>query len=344
MNIQKSLSTKTQLNTAQPLLTSIPLDPSFLSNYIPSMKFSTIDSSVLQLTLKKINSCLNNESKSTLTLAEVKFQELFFQNKNLLFDSLNDNTTIRNNTFNNINESHNEMSNSNINGSSNNSNNENIKKWYLLINVISTLIRLSKIKTQQINLDSIDDYLPMNKQHNDKVKVNKVNCYQNKSHSNSNSTASLAPLEIIKDQLELFYYLSNGLEKNEKEIIKILNERYFINERGYGGNTPLYVACSNGHWKLAKLLLDKGADHLLLCGLEEEESVLDVAVRLNYINVVEGLLKHCKWPERYIKQSLAIARDQNNKRMEKIIKKYSSKKVTFCGCFQFANVKQKHQQ
>ena len=220
MNIQKSLSTKTQLNTAQPLLTSIPLDPSFLSNYIPSMKFSTIDSSVLQLTLKKINSCLNNESKSTLTLAEVKFQELFFQNKNLLFDSLNDNTTIRNNTFNNINESHNEMSNSNINGSSNNSNNENIKKWYLLINVISTLIRLSKIKTQQINLDSIDDYLPMNKQHNDKVKVNKVNCYQNKSHSNSNSTASLAPLEIIKDQLELFYYLSNGLEKMKRKLLK----------------------------------------------------------------------------------------------------------------------------
>ena len=357
MNIQKSLSTKTQLHPDQQLFTSIPLDPTFLASYMPSVKFSTTDSSLLRLTLKKLNSCLN-ESKSTLTLAEVKFQELFFKNKNLLFESITDTTTIRNNTFNT-------NQNNNINETETNSNNnENIKKWYLLINVISTLIRLSKIKTQQINLDSIDDYLPtspsnknINKQkkHKDKNNNNdnnneghlpKINCYlacKTHSKSNSSSTASLGPLEVVNDQLELFYYLSNGLEDKEKEIIKILNKRHFINERGYGGNTPLYVACSNGHWKLAKLLLDKGADHLLLCGLEEEESVLDVAARLNYVNVVEGLLKQCKWPETFIKRSLAIVREHNNKGMEKIIKKYSSKKIrTFCGCFQFSCMKHKN--
>ena len=90
MNIQKSLSTKTQLHPEQQLFTSIPLDPTFLASYMPSVKFSTTDSSLLRLTLKKLNSCLN-ESKSTLTLAEVKFQELFFKNKNLFLQIISHN-------------------------------------------------------------------------------------------------------------------------------------------------------------------------------------------------------------------------------------------------------------
>ena len=139
---------------------------------------------------------------------------------------------------------------------------------------------------------------------------------------------------MLARQTELFEICESGLDSNLNKIIKFLKEdpkrnffdeaqknKFLVNQKNYDGLTPLYIACLNGHLKVAEILMKYGADHLLKCGeKKEEQSVLDVSIRWGHIKLVEYLL-NLEWPMPYLKSGLKEASLLKNPGLTNLMKK-----------------------
>lgn len=202
------------------------------------------------------------------------------------------------------------------------------KKWKLLLNVTKTIIRLRSIKIQRLSTEMIDK-LEIRKGSNGIPLSSKREKREN--------TNTQKPLDYITDQIRLFQYIENGFDQYENEIVDILRKNKFINDVNYENQTPIYASCVNGHVKMTKILIDNGADYLKLYD-NDKESILDVAVRFNYVSLVKFLLNSCKWPNQYIKRSMKLIDEtHSNKAISKLFKEYNKKikkkDKCFCSCF-----------
>ena len=61
-----------------------------------------------------------------------------------------------------------------------------------------------------------------------------------------------------------------------------------VSSEDKGGMTPLHVACQNGHTKIAKLLLDRGAD--IDHKNAEGSTPLNLSIRVRHMDTVKLLL------------------------------------------------------
>ena len=211
------------------------------------------------LKLSTNDSTTVKENNSLISIKDIEFEENFFKEKKNLFKTLSNNSL----TDNSI---------------------SIIKKWYVLINVTFALIRMRNIKIQRISTEMIDK-LAFEKSGMNTTAQKKENKVDKSSSVNNQ------PLDYITAQIKLFQYIENGLDKYENEIIQILKRNKFINDFNYENQTPIYASCLNGHVKMTKILIDNGADYLKLYD-KDQESILDVAVRFNYVSLVEFLLKY----------------------------------------------------
>lgn len=257
------------------------------------------------LKLSTNDSTTVKENNSLISIKDIEFEENFFKEKKNLFKTLSNNSL----TDNSI---------------------SIIKKWYVLLNVTFALIRMRNIKIQRISTEMIDK-LTFEKSGMKSTRQKKENKVEKSSSMNNQ------PLDYITEQIKLFQYIENGLDKYENEIIQILKRNNFINDFNYENQTPIYASCLNGHVKMTKILIDNGADYLKLYD-KDQESILDVAVRFNYVSLVEFLLQYCKWPKSYIRRSMKyINKRKSNKAMNKLFKNMNKKEKKengcFCGCF-----------
>ena len=202
------------------------------------------------------------------------------------------------------------------------SNNKIIHKWYVLINVFIAIIHMSKIKLQKLSTSNFSELL--------KGKLNKKrNCIKEKNNISNNSLLTSnninkdIEMNYILDQIKLFQLIRFGIDKYEKDIIGLLKKHNFVNDKNYENLTPLYIASINGNEKMVKLLIDHGANYLLLD--VNNESILDISVRWNYYKLTNFLLLHCKWPINYIKNAYRLI--QNND-IRKLFIKYKKKEIS----------------
>ena len=202
------------------------------------------------------------------------------------------------------------------------SNNKIIHKWYVLINVFIAIIHMSKIKLQKLSTSNFSELL--------KGKLNKKrNCIKEKNNISNNSLLTSnninkdIEMNYILDQIKLFQLIRFGIDKYEKDIIDLLKKHNFVNDKNYENLTPLYIASINGNEKMVKLLIDHGANYLLLD--VNNESILDISVRWNYYKLTNFLLLHCKWPINYIKNAYRLIQ---NKDIRKLFIKYKKKEIS----------------
>ena len=205
------------------------------------------------------------------------------------------------------------------------SNNKIIHKWYVLINVFIAIIHMSKIKLQKLSTSNFSELL--------KGKLNKKrNCIKEKNNISNNSLLTSnninkdIEMNYILDQIKLFQLIRFGIDKYEKDIIDLLKKHNFVNDKNYENLTPLYLACINGNEKMVKLLIDNGANYLLLD--VNNESILDISVRWNYYKLIKFLLINCKWPINYIKNAYRLVQ---NKDIRTLFAKYKKKEIS-CLC------------
>ncbi len=205
------------------------------------------------------------------------------------------------------------------------SNNKIIHKWYVLINVFIAIIHMSKIKLQKLSTSNFSELL--------KGKLNKKrNCIKEKNNISNNSLLTSnninkdIEMNYILDQIKLFQLIRFGIDKYEKDIIDLLKKHNFVNDKNYENLTPLYIASINGNEKMVKLLIDHGANYLLLD--VNNESILDISVRWNYYKLTNFLLLHCKWPINYIKNAYRLVQ---NKDIRTLFAKYKKKEIS-CLC------------
>jgi len=136
----------------------------------------------------------------------------------------------------------------------------------------------------------------------------------------------------------LFDSIARGNSKDLKIIQDIIHsdvssslfgtesEKHIINRANLRGQTPLYVATLNGNLNIIKLLLEMGANALLLSdtGSKKEESLLDVCVRWNHYSTLEFLLSSVNWPSKYISDSSKKCKTKDMKLLYKnLVKKKS---------------------
>lgn len=240
------------------------------------------------------------ENNSILSLGDVGFEENFFKDKKNLFKSI---TTL----------SHKDLLD---------------KKWKLLFNVTKTIIRLRSIKIQRVSTEMIDKL---------EIKKGSGGIPLSSKREKKENTNNQKPLDYITDQIRLFQYIENGFDQYENEIVDIIRKNKFINDVNYENQTPIYASCVNGHVKMTKILIDNGADYLKLYD-NDKESILDVAVRFNYVSLVQFLLNSCKWPIHYIRRSMKLIDETNsNKAISKLFKEYHKKNEKkdkcICNCF-----------
>ena len=198
-----------------------------------------------------------------------------------------------------------------------------IHKWYKIINCLIIIINFKKIKTQPLTFKSFN--LMMN-QRNIKNKE-KISNYSNKNSLNETDNSKFC---YVKDQIKLFQLIEYGYDKHLNEIEELLKKNKFVNDQNYEKITPLFAACINGYSDIAKVIIDNGGNYLKINS--DGDSILDVAVRFNYIKLVKFLLNYCKWPQNYINKSKSYIQ---NKTIEKNFKLYEkkNKQKNYCFCF-----------
>lgn len=105
-----------------------------------------------------------------------------------------------------------------------------------------------------------------------------------------------SPYTIALNDVRRHQRFLKAVERGTPEDLKIIKEELandpyrflrlsnhplsLVNKRNNSEQTPLYVACKNANYDVAKLLLDSGADHLIASKTNgEAESCLEVAAR-----------------------------------------------------------------
>ena len=195
------------------------------------------------------------------------------------------------------------------------------RKWNVLINAVITVKNLRKFKTQVLSIENFDSVF-------DPLKKEKKLTERSQKIINKDSEKD-PQMDYIMDQIQLFQLIEFGYDKHEDKIKELIKKHNFVNDINYEKRTPLYEACLNGYPTIAKILIDNGADPLKLSC--ENESVLDVAVRMNYVNLVEFLLEYySKWPINYLQKAKSLI---VNSEINKIFRKYERKNIKECCCF-----------
>ena len=195
-----------------------------------------------------------------------------------------------------------------------------IRKWHVLINTVRTVRNLSKFKTKPLSIENFDSVFEDIKKGKKTERTDKT----------IKEDKKIDPqMDYITDQIQLFQLIEYGYDKKEDKIKELIKKHNFVNDMNYKKYTPLYAACLNGYSTIAKILIDNGADPLKLSC--ENESVLDVAVRMNYINLIEFLLEYYpKWPLNYLQKAKGLI---VNSEIKKIFRKYERKNIKECCCF-----------
>ena len=181
-----------------------------------------------------------------------------------------------------------------------------IHKWYILINVIIALLHMRNFKIKKLSSKDL-------KQHFHKKEKNRKEIFNNKESKEINDSTNDEHMKYIFDQIKLFQIIEYGYDKYKNEIIDLIKKNNFINDKNYENCTPLYIACINGFENIAKILIDNGADYLLLN--INQESVLDISVRWNYYQLTKFLLFYCKWPSQYINNASKLIHNQEIKKL-----------------------------
>ena len=195
-----------------------------------------------------------------------------------------------------------------------NDNNTIIHKWYVLINVIVAIVHMKNIRVKRLctsNFSEIFNTKEKKEFKDDNLKEKKDSEIENKE------------MKYVLDQIKLFQLIEYGYDTYEKEIIELLKKNNFVNEPNYQDFTPLFVACLNGHENIVKILIDNGANFLLLNS--NNESILDVSVRWNYYNLTKFLLFYCKWPYIYIRNAYKLIK---NKKIKQLFRIYRNNNIS----------------
>ena len=187
-----------------------------------------------------------------------------------------------------------------------------IHKWYVLINVMIAIFKMRKFNIKNLSLSNLNEIF------NKKKVIQNKNKFKNSIIEEKEKDKDMS---YILDQIKLFQLITYGYDKYEDEIINLLKKNNFVNDLNYENYSPLYVACLNGYEKIAKILIDNGADYLILN--VNNESILDISVRWNYYKLTNFLLFNCNWPEQYIKNSYKLIQ---NKDMKKLFVNYKNLK------------------
>ena len=206
--------------------------------------------------------------------------------------------------------------------------------WYSLLNIIQFINKMKQINTHTLlSPDDID------------ISIEKIKTQRNTPRISSrikekekNDKIQMDTISQLTKLLQLFECVSNGNEFSLKYIKKLIKaNKEMINSKNYEGFTPLYISCMNGYHKVVELLLELGADHLMRCGKEnEEQSVIEVACRFGYVNIVQLLLSKCKWPNELIRQLKETKWE--NKDIRIILRQFYNKNkradsINKCFCF-----------
>ena len=194
-----------------------------------------------------------------------------------------------------------------------------IHKWYILINVFIVILHFQKIQVKRLSISNFSEIFK--KKEIKEIKDNNLNNLTNENNSNKEDKG----MNYILDQVKLFQIIKCGFDSYEKEIIDLIKKNNFVNVPNYEDHTPLFLTCLHGYENIAKILIDNGANYLLLNS--NNESVLDVSVRWNYYNLTKFLLFYCKWPYSYIKNAYKYIK---NKEIKKLFRNY---KKSNCSCF-----------
>jgi len=194
------------------------------------------------------------------------------------------------------------------------------RKWNVLINAVIIVRNLRKFKTEPLSIENFDSvFEPIKKEKKLSERTKIIN----------KAIEKIDPqMDYITDQIQLFQLIEYGYDKKEEKMKELIKKHNFINDINYEKHTPLYVACLNGYPKIAKILIDNGADPLKLS--YENESILDVAVRMNYLNLIKFLLEYyTKWPYHYILKAKNLT---SNSEIKKIFRKYKRKNIKDSNC------------
>lgn len=198
------------------------------------------------------------------------------------------------------------------------------RKWNVLINAVITVKNLRKFKTQVLSIENFDSVF-------DPLKKEKKLTERSQKIINKDSEKD-PQMDYIMDQIQLFQLIEFGYDKHEDKIKELIKKHNFVNDINYEKRTPLYEACLNGYPTIAKILIDNGADPLKLSC--ENESVLDVAVRMNYVKLTKFLLDYyTKWPSHYIYKAKSLT---SNSEIKRFILRYE-KKYNRIGCCMFGS-------
>jgi len=126
-------------------------------------------------------------------------------------------------------------------------------------------------------------------------------------------------------------FIKNMIENDPKKYLyDNLDPERLCNKQSIDGQTPLYIACKNGHLEIVKMLLSYNANYEQMSQVDRstEESSLDVAVRWNHRKIVEYLLEHYEWSNKYLKNAIEYS---SNKTITELLKsKVKGGRKTIC--------------
>lgn len=206
------------------------------------------------------------------------------------------------------------------------------RKWSLLRNVVRAVALFKTYEVQEA--EDVDRLV-------DEVKrLPTDRMYQLKKSRNRENSAYFVAIKDLRREQNLRKCVERGNLDDINQIkVEIDQDPYkllrnsshplaLINKRNSDGQTPLYIACKNGHLDVALLLLSENADYLMTSIIDnEEETNLEVAVRWGHTKIAQELLK-LKWPKSVLIKAKALCRTSD---MVALFKK--QKKKNGCWCF-----------
>ena len=126
---------------------------------------------------------------------------------------------------------------------------------------------------------------------------------------------------------EEFEYLYENYLKDEA------NDQQIFNRLLSNGCTLLFSACKEGKVEFVQFMLDKQWNPFQKCLVKgTKESVLDIAAKWNYVEVVELLLAKVNFPESYLMTAYKLAENYTIRRLIKSKLKDNGKNRFFVFC------------
>ena len=148
---------------------------------------------------------------------------------------------------------------------------------------------------------------------------------QQKKQRKENSAAYVA-ISDLRREGRFFSAIERGGPEDLKTMGKELDEDPYrllrdpshplslLNKRNHSLQTPLYVACKNGHMNAVSFLLSRGADPLIYSEVAgQQETNLMVAARWGHFHVVQTLLQSATWSKAAISTAHGVSQSKTIK-------------------------------